>query len=175
MNFFYFEDMLDRRPTRGSSIYMFFLPLGWSHPILKNYYQYYVGVIVILMQLVQLSELPEDPEPSSIVGACILRIICLRLLASLSVSGCALIQFFNQNAQCYCYEIGLCLAGLLMASVNTAMQSYFCGSFIFYGIEFVKLKSKRSSAKQATDWSPGLFNTTNFNSTFGVLRLPVYY
>ena len=27
------------------------------------------------------------------------------------------------------FEIGLCLAGLLMASENTAMQSYFCGSF----------------------------------------------
>ena len=26
------------------------------------------------------------------------------------------------------YQIGLCLAGLLMASVNTAMQSYLCGS-----------------------------------------------
>ena len=45
----------------------------------------------------------------------------------------------------------------------------------YYGIEFVKLKSKRASAKQATDRNPGLFNITYFNSTFGVLRLPVYY
>ena len=37
------------------------------------YYQYYVGVQVILMRLAQLSELPEDPEPSSSLGACILR------------------------------------------------------------------------------------------------------
>ena len=74
------------------SIYMFCLPLGWSHLILKNYYQYYVGVLVILLRLVQLSELPEDPEPSSSLGPCILRIIRLQLLASLA--GYALIYLF---------------------------------------------------------------------------------
>ena len=67
-----------------------------------------------------------------------------------------------------------------MASENTAIQSIsevHCNaiSFDYYGIEIVKLKSKRPSAKQATDWNPGLFNITYFNSTFGVLKLPVYY
>ena len=78
----------------------------------------------------QLSELPEDPEPSSSLGPCILRIIRLQLLASLA--GCALIiYFYYRNAQLnkssssffLLHEIGLCLAGLLMASENTAMQS----------------------------------------------------
>ena len=45
---------------------MFFLPLGRSHLILENYYQYYVGVLVILIRLAQLSELPEDPEPIAV-------------------------------------------------------------------------------------------------------------
>ena len=113
----------------------------------------------------QLSELPEDPEPSSSLGPCILRIIRLQLLASLA--GCALIflNYYYRNAQLnkssssffLLHEIGLCLAaGLLMASENTAMQSIsevHCNaiSFDYYGIEIVKLKSKRPSAKQATD------------------------
>ena len=79
------------------------------------------------MRLAQLSELPDETEPSSSLSACILRYIRLRLLASLSA--CALIEFFYyHNAQLkeflklfLLYEIGLCLAGLLMASENTAM------------------------------------------------------
>ena len=76
----------------------------------------------------QLSELPEDPKPSRSLGPCILRIIRLQLLASLA--GCALIYFFNyRSAQLnkssssffLLHEIGLCLAGLLMASEKTAM------------------------------------------------------
>ena len=110
----------------------------------------------------QLSELPEDPEPSSSLGPCILRIIRLQLLASLA--GCVLIFYYYRNAQLnkssssffLLHEIELCLAGLLMASENTAMQSIsevHCNaiSFDYYGIEIVKLKSKRPSAKQATD------------------------
>ena len=91
------------------------------------------------MRLAKLSELPENPEPSSSLGACILRIIRLQLLASLS--GCALIQFFEHNAQLKKFlklflldEIGLCLAGLLMVSENTAMRSYFCCSLQCYFI-----------------------------------------
>ena len=89
--------------------------------------------------------------------------IRLRLLASLA--GCALIYFFLLSQRStervshafLLHEIGLCLAGLLMVSENTAMQSIsvvHCNaiSFDYFGIEFVKLKS-----------------------TFGVLRLPVYY
>ena len=129
LNLIYFEERLGRRLTRSSSIYMICLPLGWSHSIFNNYYQYYVRKLVILMQL------PEDPEPSSSLGASILRIIRLRLLASLT--GYAIIQFFHyHNAQLkeflklfLLHEIGLCLAGLLMASENTAKQSYFCVSF----------------------------------------------
>ena len=48
-----------------------------------------VGVLVISIRLAQLSELTEDPEPSSSLGHCILRIIRLRLLASLALAGCA--------------------------------------------------------------------------------------
>ena len=89
--------------------------------------------------------------------------IRLRLLASLA--GCALIYlFFNyHNAQLkeflklfLLHKIVLCLAALLMASGNTAMQSIsvvHCNaiSFDYYGIEFFKLKRKLPSAKQATD------------------------
>ena len=70
---------------------MFCLPLGRSHLILENYYQYYVGVLVILIRLAQLSELPEDPEPSSslVLIYCVSSRIRLPLFASLA--GCALI------------------------------------------------------------------------------------
>ena len=83
------------------------------------------------------------------------------------------------------HEIGLCLAGLLMASENTDMQSYFCGScnaisFDYYGIEFVKLESNQPIETPSLLISLKLIerlvfiNITYINSTFGVLKLPVY-
>ena len=159
MNLFYLEERLGRKPTRGCSIYMFCLPLGWSQPIFKNYYQYYVGVLVILMRLAQLSELPEDPEPSSSLGACILRIIRLRLLASLS--GCAIIQFFiittlnwKSSLSFSLHEIGLWRLKKLLCKVISVVH---CNaiSLDYYGIEYVKLKSKQPSAQQATIETPG--------------------
>ena len=100
------------------------------------------------MRLANLSELPEDPEPSSSLGACILRIIRLRLLTSLS--GCALIQSKEFLKLFLLYEIGLCLAVLLMASENTAMQSYTCVSLQCYFICLFWNKI-RQTQKQATE------------------------
>ena len=124
LNLIYFEERLGRRPTRGSSIYMICLPLGLSHSIFNNYYQYYVGKLVILMRL------PEDPEPSSNLGASILSIIRLRLLASQTKYAIIQLLLLSQRSvervpQAFLlHEIVL-----LMASENTAKQSYFCFSF----------------------------------------------
>ena len=103
---------------------MFCLPLGRSHLILENYYQYYVGVLVILIRLAQLSELPEDPEPSS----SLVLTYCVS-----SVYGYSHHSQLKEFLKLFLlYEFKLCLAGLQMASENTAMQSYFCGSLQCY-------------------------------------------
>ena len=74
----------------------------------------------------QLSELPEDPEPSSSLGPCILRIICLQLLASLA--GCALIFFYCYYRNAHDYHTRKCLCKNLSGNLNSVIGN--TGGFI---------------------------------------------
>ena len=109
------------------------------------------------MRLAQLSELPEDPEPSSSLGACILCIILLQLLAMASLPGCALIQFFLLLTQrsvervpqffLLLYEIGLCLAGILMASEKNCYAKLFLWFIaMLFHLIIMELNSSNSKA-----------------------------
>ena len=72
---------------------------------------------------------------------------------------CFALNFFKHHSQLkeflklfLVYEFGLCLAGLKILLCKVISVAH-CNaiSVDYYGIEFVKLKSKRPSAKQATD------------------------